>query len=125
MWRGSAFDCDERTNQIQLRHSQFEHGAAMGVCNNERINGSSLRRVDLNFTSQLVVQLDINSTLEERTVACVHNNGSHETVVGNYTIAYTRGKNCSVSEITPCKLNVHAATHILYTLHINRSLPTS
>ena len=52
----------------------------------------SLSRVDLNFTSLLVVQISINSTLEGRTVACVHNNGSHETTVGMHTITYTTGK---------------------------------
>ena len=92
VWRGSVFDCDEHANQIPLRHSQFEHGVAVGLCNNGRIIGSSLRSVDHTFTSQLSVQLDIDSTLNGRTVACVHNNGSHETAVGNYTIAYTTVK---------------------------------
>ena len=65
VWRGSAFDCDEHANEIQLRHSQFQNRTAMkvNVCNNKTI--INFRRVNLNFTSQLIVQLDINSTLEE------------------------------------------------------------
>ena len=107
VWRGSAFDCDERANQIQLRHTQFEHGAAVGECNNGKIIGSSLRRVDLNFTSQLIVQLDINSTLEGRTLACVHNNGSHETAVGMYTITYTTGKGMHYQEHQIVSVCIH------------------
>ena len=88
VWRGSAFDC----NELLLLHSQFGGERAVGVCNDGAITGRGIRRVGLNFTSQLVVQLDINSTLEGRSVACVHDNGSHEIAIGTYTIVHTRGE---------------------------------
>ena len=91
VWIGSAFDCTHTNNEIVLFHYLFEDGRAVGECNDGAIVGRNIKRLGLNFTSQLVVQLDINSMLEGRTVACVHDNGSHETVVDTYTIVYTRG----------------------------------
>ena len=92
VWRGSAFSgCSN--NHIQLRHTQFEAGTAVGECNDGVIVGHGVKMVDLNFTSQLIIHLDVNSTLEGRTVECVYNDGLHETVTGNYTITnYTRGE---------------------------------
>ena len=40
VWMGSVFDCGEYGNQIYLRHSQFEHGVAIGAQCNGKIIGS-------------------------------------------------------------------------------------
>ena len=93
MWRGSAFDC--RSNQIVLRHSQFsENETVMKVCNDGTIIGKSIRRasIGLNFTSELIIQLNANTTLDGRTVECVHNTITNvDVVIGTHTIAYTTG----------------------------------
>ena len=94
VWRGTVFDCI--SNQIVLRHSRFMNGMAMGVCNNGDIIGRSVNKLssDLNFTSQLTVQLDVDATQEGRTVECVYHDviQNGEIVIGTYTIVYTTGK---------------------------------
>ena len=92
VWSGSAFSgC--HWNEIVLLHSRFEHGLAVRECNNGVIIGRSIRHVGDNYTSQLTVHLNVNSTLRGKTVECFHDDGSQETSVGNYTIIYpsTRG----------------------------------
>ena len=87
VWGGSAFSgCSN--NEIVLRHSQFEHGLAVGECNNGVIVGRSIRQVGDNYTSQLIVHLDLHPTLRGKTVECFHDDGLHEVTVGNYTIIY-------------------------------------
>ena len=87
VWRGSAFiRCSN--NEIVLRHSRFKHGPAVGECNSGLIVGRSIRQVGDNFTSQLTVHLNVNSTLRGKTVECFHDNGLQATSVGNHTITY-------------------------------------
>ena len=65
VWRGSAFNgCSN--NHIQLRHTQFERGTAVGECNDGVIVGHGVKRVNHNFPPQLIIHLDVNSTLEGR-----------------------------------------------------------
>ena len=93
IWRGSAFDCT--ANRIVFRHSRFGSGITSG-CNNGRIIGRSINTTydsDGNkYTSQLIIQLAENDTLEGRTVECVHSFHTQTNVIGTYTISYTRGK---------------------------------
>ena len=94
VWRGSAFDCSQTSNQISLHHSQFVSGTTR-MCNNGRIIGRSINTTSdsdgIKYISQLIIHLDANDTLEGRTVECVQNNLTHEIVVGTHTIIYTRG----------------------------------
>ena len=89
VWRGSAFNCIG--DRIFLRHSQFEIGISE-MCNNGRIIGRSINTTSdsdgIKYISQLIIQLDVNDTLEGRTVECVHND---VVVIGTHTIVYTRG----------------------------------
>ena len=85
VWGGSAFSSN---NEIVLLHSLFDHGLAVGECNNGAIVGRGIRQVGLNFTSQLIVHLNVNSTLRGKTVECFHDNGLQATSVGNHTIIY-------------------------------------
>ena len=93
IWRGSAFDCPEISycNEIVLRHSQFASGTS-GSCNNGRIIGCSINTTSdsdgIKYISQLIIQLDVNGTLEGRTVECGHDNFTHYS-----TVIYTRGMN--------------------------------
>ena len=94
IWRGSAFDCPASANEILLFHSEFESQRLFG-CNNGRIIGHSINTTSdsdgIKYISQLIIQLDVNGTLEGRTVECVHDNLTHEIVIGIRTIDYTRG----------------------------------
>ena len=96
IWRGTAFDCLGRGNEILLRHSQFsESGLEMGECNGGIIIGRGRNRTfdglaDSKFTSQLTIHLPLlnaTNTLEGETVRCTRDGGD---VIGNHTIAYTR-----------------------------------
>ena len=93
IWRGSAFsDCIR--NRIVLRHTQFEIGTSEVPCGGiiaRSINTTS-DSDGIKFISQLIIQLDVNDTLEGRTVECVHNFNAQTNVIGSYTIFYTRGK---------------------------------
>ena len=88
IWKGSIFDCTGNCYSIILRHSQFENGTS-GVCNNGRIIGRSINTTSdsdgIKFISQLIIQLDVNDTLEGRTVECVHNFNT-QTTIGTHTI---------------------------------------
>ena len=90
VWGGSAFSgCSSANNKIVLLHSRFEHGLAVGKCNNGEIIGRGIRQVGLNYTSQLIVYLNVNSTLRGKTVECFHDDGLYnEVTVDNYTIIY-------------------------------------
>ena len=96
-WKGTAFDCPGRGNEILLRHSQFsESGLAMGECNGGIIIGRGHNRTfdgltDSKFTSQLTIHLPLlnatSNTLEGETVECTRDDVD---VIGTHTIAYTR-----------------------------------
>ena len=99
-WRGTAFDCPGRGNEILLRHSQFsESGLAMGECNHGIIIGHGRNRTfegltDSKFTSELTIHLPLlnatSGTLEGETVQCAHNVENVIINISTHTIAYTR-----------------------------------
>jgi hypothetical protein len=98
VWKGTAFDCPGRLNEIELRHTRFnETGLATENCNNGNIIGHGRNRTfdgpntDSKFTSQLTINLPLmNATsniLEGDTVECTRDGVD---VIGTHTIAYTR-----------------------------------
>ena len=95
VWTGSAFDCLALFNEIVLIHYRFASGTYR-TCNNGRIIGRSINTTSdsdsIKYISQLIIQLDENSTLEGRTVKCVHYNLTHDIVIGTHVISYTRSK---------------------------------
>jgi hypothetical protein len=105
VWKGTAFqDCrTSSSNEIVLRHSQFESGMQVGECDNGMIMGRSINRTfsgptDSKFTSQLVIHLPLlnatNSSLDGRTVECIYDNGHNVINIGTHVIAYTREGTC-------------------------------
>ena len=96
IWRGSTFNCPtSQNNRILLRHSQFESGDS-NVCNNGRIIGRSINKTSdsdgIKYISQLIIQLDVNDTLEGTTVECAHSYSRQTTIIGTHTIiACSRG----------------------------------
>ena len=65
LWSGTAFDC--ATNEIILRHNEFNDGSS-GECNQGAIIAQSVGVQDTCFTSQLHV--NISSALNNKTVNC-------------------------------------------------------
>ena len=89
IWRGSAIkDCE--FSRIVLRHSQFGSGISGGC--NDRIIARSINTTSdsdgIKFTSQLIIQPDVNDTLEGRTVECVYSSGAQSITIGNHTIIF-------------------------------------
>ena len=93
IWTGSAFDCSPKNNEILLRHSQFEVMPMSETCNNGRIIGHGISGIfgseGIKYISQLIIQLNVNDTLEGETVKCVHNNLRNEIVLGTHVITHT------------------------------------
>ena len=88
IWTGSALNDCGGGGEILLRHSQFEHGAVVGTCNDdESVIAQWISKDDQNFTSQLIVYLD--AALNGATVECIFDDGWNEMVTGTYTITYS------------------------------------
>ena len=90
VWRGSALrDC--QYNEIVLQHNRFSYtdrSPAVGECNNGGIVAHGVRRVDNNFTSEININLDVNSALSGNTITCFCDDGTMLMSIGNYTITY-------------------------------------
>ena len=66
-------------NYIALLHSQFTQDT-YGICNSGALIGYSLVAENGSYTSQLNVT--ISRELDESSIECVHDNGSHLLTVG-------------------------------------------
>ena len=88
IWRGSAFDCEERNQEISLQHSLFSSpGGANRRCGN--FTGHSLS-VEINhYTSQVSVPFSLD--LIGKNIQCSYDNGAQTVLVGNTTISVTAG----------------------------------
>ena len=82
VWRGSAFNCSSKANQIILRHSRFgaSAGGTSGSCNNGAIVGQSVGVENGQcFISQL--RVSVSETLNSRAVRCDYS-AIDETLIG-------------------------------------------
>ena len=87
VWKGSA-SSDCQNNEIVLQHTRFRDDTPVGECNNGRIVAHGIRRVDNNFTSEININLDVNSALSGNTITCFRDDGTMLMSIGNYTITY-------------------------------------
>ena len=88
IWQGSAFNCTSRG--IQLLHISNNIEGALEVCNNGAIKGRGLSILADNcFISQ--INITMSHTFNERTVQCVHDDGSSTREIGNYTLRLSSG----------------------------------
>jgi hypothetical protein len=94
VWKGTAFNCPGRGNEIELSHARFDSPG--GECNGGNIIGRGRNRTfdgstDSQFTSQLTIHLPFlnatSNTLEGETVECTRDGVD---VIGTHIIAYTR-----------------------------------
>ena len=85
MWSGTAFNCPSTADQMSLRHSEFENGSAVGVCNSgAMITARGISRANNTFISQLTITFD--TSLVGTTIQCADDDGRHSHIVGNHTI---------------------------------------
>ena len=96
IWTGSLFDCT--SNDIILSHRLFEDGSvsgARGECNNGAVTAQGIGVSRENNTNCYVSQLHIsmNTDINNKTVACIHDFNATATVVDTTTIGYISAGN--------------------------------
>ena len=72
-WNGSLFDCSSNSNQILLRHSEFQQASASGDCNNEAVIANSISESLTNnsnkcYSSQLTIS--VSPAMNNKTIEC-------------------------------------------------------
>ena len=92
VWRGSAFNCANRNNEIFLLDNNFGSmdGNPLSECNNGAITGQVIGVEEGFYTSQLSVT--VSSDLIGKTIECAYDNGSGSTeleVIGSSAIGIT------------------------------------
>jgi hypothetical protein len=92
-WRGSALasQCPETGSEIVLRHRTFTQTRS---CGNFTGQGIGMEENGC-YTSQLNITVD--SSLDNKTVECIYDNGTHTTVIGTSSIEIMNGENSSVA----------------------------
>ena len=90
MWKGSAFDCSSNSNEISLRHGNFEDtGRENGICNRGAIFARITSHDGGQFTSQLTVNTSLDMNGSE--IQCVVDDGVGRMVVNASTITLATG----------------------------------
>ena len=86
IWRGSAIQCPQDGNQLVLRHHFF---TGVRSCNDGSVIAQGIG-VENNscYASQLNVTVDYN--LDNKTVECLHDNGTTTAVIGTSSIEITK-----------------------------------
>jgi hypothetical protein len=84
VWRGSAFDCGQASNDIILRHSRSN---SVGVCNNGRLVAQIVEAFNGTFTSQL--NITVIEDMNNKTIKCAveYVNGTMSVIKMNIIIA--------------------------------------
>ena len=91
VWNGTAFtDCSRSTNDIPLRHTQFDSEGASGSCNNGAIRAQSVGVTNDCYTSQLNVT--VSSTPSNKTIQCTHDSNMGSRIIGSSTLHVMAGK---------------------------------
>ena len=89
VWRGSAFNCGHRFNEIVLRHSIFP-SRARGSCNSGQILAQS---VDVVNNTYFISQLNVNvsSDMHNKTIECEKDDVISSVILSSTTIFITSG----------------------------------
>ena len=95
VWTGTLFECDNQ-NLITLRHREFENGSSSGECNNRALIASSIgTSLDSNCSRECFVSelsFIAESDFSNKTIKCLHNNGTVENLVDETTVHVITGK---------------------------------
>ena len=98
VFRGNLLNCSNSDDAVTLLHSRFDTpNGTIGTCNNGKVRAHSLP-VDNSsncYTSLLCVMVSLD--MVGNTIRCVHDNGTTEENIGNYTIS----QNTTVTTINP------------------------
>ena len=92
IWTGSLFDCIG--DEILLRHRSYESGT-VGQCNDGRVTAYSTGVSEVNgshsvcYSSQLRILVENDDS--NKTVTCLADDGSAETVIGTVSILIATG----------------------------------
>ena len=100
LWKGTAFDCTERDNEILLRHGKFaDPEGTSGGCNLGAIVGTSVQVEGTDcYTSQLSV--NISDGLNNKTVGCILNSDSGmPIVIGETSLSVITGTDILLAKI--------------------------
>ena len=88
VWSGSVFQCT--SGEITLSHSDFERtGNVSGVCNEGKIVGRIESAKNECYLSQLNVTF--SDELQNRTVVCSVDNGTHASEIGSAVLNRSTG----------------------------------
>ena len=94
LWRGTAFNCAARGDEIALWHNLFTAPeGAYDQCNNGNITGHSVQVEMGHYTSQ--IQVIFSTDLLGSSIECHHYNLSSYELIGSSTIVITTGSYCS------------------------------
>ena len=81
VWKGSAFDCPERGNEITLFHN---NNSTVGVCNDGEITARIIRVENDIYTTQLTV--NVSSELDGQNITCANDTGTELSEVGSLVV---------------------------------------
>ena len=98
VFEGDLLNCSNSDNTVTLLHSRFDTlNGAKGICNNGKVLAHSLSvNISSNcYTSLLCIM--VSPDMVGITIRCVHDNGTGEENIGNYTIS----QNTTVTTINP------------------------
>ena len=97
VWNGTAFRCS--AGEITLPNSDFGIPEAVGVCNNILVREHSVNNGC--YTSELTVTFE--SALQNRSIECYADNGTHITKQIGYTVLHESTGNVISSNCYACK----------------------
>ena len=94
VWQGSAFYCSESGGGLILRHHQFANGTLHKYCDGENVYvvARTIGVTDNSYISELSLIVSLEMT--NKTVECVHDNGTHVNIVDTTAVSITTGKCC-------------------------------
>ena len=85
IWKGTAFDCEDRNNKITLIHNRFmSPGGTSKDCNNGAIVAQSIGVEDSQYSSQLNVT--VTDDMAGKTIMCLTANASDQIIQFSTTI---------------------------------------
>ena len=88
VWRGTAFDCPESSNEIVLLQGSF---GTQAVCNNGAISGRIIRVENNTYISQLSVS--VSAEMIGSNISCYHDSRGSQNVnlIGSSSLTLTTG----------------------------------
>ncbi len=80
-WNGSAFECGGTENEQLL--------SLLGTDKSLECNDGAVKARRINYISQLIIS---ERSLSGSNIECIHENGTHSTVVGSLSVPIITGK---------------------------------